>query len=254
MKNWIKSLRLPACFFFGMLVMISFKISNLVSVQLWLYIGATFFISCAAMVQNDWRDRFHDLKKGKCLAHDNARRYLMLVRVMWIVALSFAVAITIQNINLAVLPWAMIIISLIYSETRAVFMLPTVLVALSSACSVLFPVFIDYHLPLVWLLFLSILLSALAREIVKDLEDLEIDISYKRTLPQKIGRRPSEFVAGLSMLFGIMTTVLISPMALAGLPFCAFAQFYLFKRRAYLISKRFFDAGLTTSILTLWMI
>lgn len=252
MKDWIKSLRLPACFFYSLIVIVSFKISDLAPENLWLYISSAFFISCASMVQNDWRDRHHDLKKGKCLVLENEWKYFGLVVLMWVVAFSMAIAMAILMPKaVSVIPWAMIFLGLVYSETRKIFLLPMTLIALTAASSALFPVFQNYHHPIIWMFSVAMFVASLTHEIIKDLEDWTVDIGYKNTLPRKIGTRSSEMVAGILMILAFGLMALITSVTLAGLPFCAIAYYCLFKKRTYLAAKRFFDGGIITATLVL---
>lgn len=247
-------MRLPACLFYCLLVAVSFKLAGGHDERIWLYVASALFISCAAMVQNDWRDRYNDLKKGKTLATDWPKKYLILVLVVWALAIAAAFAVTFWSIKPSLIPWSMVLVGIIYSETRKIFMLPTVLIACTAASSVLFPVLEGRWLLSVWMLFASMFLASLAHEIVKDLEDLTVDVGYKNTLPQKTGAKWSEIVAGILMILSFVPMSFISPIVLLGLPFCAISYHYLFRRRAYLTAKRYFDGGMITATLLLWVL
>lgn len=208
MKGWIKTLRLPIVIMGGLLAIISFRISE------WNIIGflvAVFIIAAAlaTMAHNDWKDRFHDAKKGKNFALNNSNVLLRVVIFLWVIALFLLITLWIVNVSFGLLSILIIVSGLIYSEIRQIPLLPTILVAVTSASPVLYSIIISpsrssYHL------FVAIIFFMLGREILKDLDDQHIDVGYKWTLPVKIGARKSKLVAGMLIFFALVVGVYTS--------------------------------------------
>ncbi len=64
MKNWIKALRLSIVLMAGLLTIVAFKLAGHIN-EWFLPTLIVVSIGSATMMQNDLRDRFHDLKKKK---------------------------------------------------------------------------------------------------------------------------------------------------------------------------------------------
>ena len=253
MKEWAHSLRLTLGLFALALVLVSFKISNLSNENSWLCAITALATVCATMVQNDWRDRFQDTKKGIYLANNNPKKFFLLVIVLWVLAGSLSLILIYKNINPGILALLMIVSGLIYSETRKVPMLSIVLVCLTWASLVLFPVFPKCNSFQIWLLSIYLFLTIFGREIITDLKDIFVDRNYKWTIPQKLSIRQAEIVAVSLNLMGLIVAVMLSAKALLGIPFMLIALFFLFKRKDYRTSKTFFDLGMATVIIMLWV-
>jgi len=251
MREWVKSLRLSICIFAGVLTLVGLKIGNLDPGQYWLCAIAVIAVSCATMVQNDWRDRFHDVSKGKNLAHNNPKKFLAFTVGMWIIAIGLSYAVTIQNFRLSLPLWLAITSGLIYSETRKIPMMPIFLVCATSASCALFPIFVGRNPQQVWLLAISVFLVIFGREMTKDLDDVSVDGNYKWTVPQKFGTDQSTVMAGVSIVLGLSTAAMISVSAIWGLPFMLLAAYCLVVRRRYKTSKTLIDAGMAVAIIAL---
>jgi geranylgeranylglycerol-phosphate geranylgeranyltransferase len=63
--------------------------------------------------------------------------------------------------------------------------------------------------PLVLTLFLMAVLVNLSREILKDMEDIDGDIEFRRTLPIRVGLKKSKAIATISCFFAIMISLLV---------------------------------------------
>ena len=238
--------------FAGALVLVSFKISHLpINYKAWLCAITVVAIACATMVQNDWRDRVQDVKRGKRLAHDNPRKFFIFLLVMWTIAIAFSLVIIFMNNKLGLLALLMITSGLLYSETRKIVLAPILFVCVTGASSVLFPVFAGYNSFQTWLLFLAIFAVVFGREISNDLKDVFADKNYKWTLPQKLGTYYSKIIAGISVILGLMMAVIISPKALIGLPLIIVAVFKMIKQSDQEAFRLFLDIGMALSIIAI---
>lgn len=249
MGEWIKSLRLSVCIFAGILSVVSFKICNIDTGKFWLCGVAVVVIACATMVHNDWRDRFHDVKKGKCLAVKNPKKYLAFDVAMWIIAVGLSIVVTTQNFRLSLLLWLATLSGLLYSETRRIPMVPIFLVSVTSASATLFPVSVFGSSLKPWLFFFAILMTIFGREIIKDLQDVNVDSGYKWTLPLKLGVGYSKILASVSIVAGLLIMATLSLKVILALPFTLFATYLLISKSRYQGSKRLADAGMVTALL-----
>jgi 4-hydroxybenzoate polyprenyltransferase len=247
--QWIKSLRLSICAFVPVLVLIGFRLCNLGFEKAWLCSFAMLAVACATMVHNDWRDRFHDVRKGKTLAYTQPRKYLAFTVLMWFIAIASSFAIYVENTMLSAVPWMAIALGLIYSETRKIPMVPIFIVSFTSASPVLFPLFLDHGSPKMWFLFFAVSVTIFAREIVKDLEDVDVDYGYKWTLPLKVGRSFSEGLVIACISLGWLFLSAISLRVLIGLPMMLLTIYILSKRKEHSKSKMLLDISTAIGIL-----
>jgi 4-hydroxybenzoate polyprenyltransferase len=142
LKEWIKALRLPAVLLAGLLTLASFKISGLLLSEAILPALTVILVASAYMVQNDWRDRFHDVKKGKTLAFSQSNKFLLFVVIIWTLALVSIVLTWRQDDRFGVFLVSIFLLGLVHPETRRIALVPITLTAVISASSALFPVFI----------------------------------------------------------------------------------------------------------------
>jgi 4-hydroxybenzoate polyprenyltransferase len=248
--QWIKSLRLSICAFVPVLVLIGFsRLCNLSFEKAWLCGFAMLVIACATMVYNDWRDRFHDVRKGKTLAHTQPRKFFFFTVMIWLIAIVVSLAVYIDNPKLSVILWVAIALGLIYSETRKIPMVPIFIVSITSASPVLFPLFLGHSSPKMWLLFFVVGAIIFGRELIKDLEDVNVDHDYKWTLPLRVGTNFSERLAAACILVGWIFLSIISIKVFMALPLMLFAIYILIKRKEYSKSKKLLDINLAMGIL-----
>jgi 4-hydroxybenzoate polyprenyltransferase len=186
MKHWLKSLRLPIVLFASFLVIISFQLVHHLDRAPLPTIVVT-VIACATMVQNDWRDRTHDRKKGKLLASDRPNHFFLWTLMLWLIAIAIVVYGSSSNPRFGILPILAIVAGMVYSETRHITLLPLLFAALISAAPILFPIFLGFSSPLLVWLFVATATIILSREIIKDIDDVIIDRGYKKTLPLLVG-------------------------------------------------------------------
>lgn len=255
--NWIKALRLPICFLAALLAVTSFRLSD-VTVN-WLAVIAVFFIACAAMLQNDWRDRDHDARKGKRLALDHPRPFFRLLVVVWVIVCGLVYITVFSRVaaagDIGILLAVTAFASLVYSEIRRIPMASILLVSTTSAAPALLPVVAGVNkTETVWMLFLSVMLIIFGREIIKDLKDKKIDYGYKWSIPIAAGDKRAKIIALAAVALGIVVAVKISPMVLpASLVIIISAIMRVCEQRLSLKIEMlwFFDAGVALAILSL---
>ena len=245
---WIKSLRLPICFLAGLLAIASFKIADIpIS---WLSVAAVFFGACATMLQNDWRDRYHDIRKGKTLALKYPRAFLALLLAFWAIACSLAITVGIENINAGIVLFLMALAGLAYSEVRRIPMAPVTLVVFTSGSPVLLPIAAGAEANKVLWLFLSTALIIFGREITKDIDDHQIDGGYKWTIPLAVGSQWAKTIAVIAIAAGLAVAVKVSAAVLPAIILAVIGLILLLRWASPKAARICLDAGVALAILT----
>jgi len=251
MTDYIKALRLPIVFLAGLLCCVSYKISEAGELPI-LPIIFTVFLAGTCMVQNDWRDRKHDVRKGKFFASNNERPFLIYLLILWLVTAGLAIGLWQKQAELGYFALAYIFCGLIYSETRKMPFLPAFLVAIVSASPVLFPA-VSFRSQAPVLLFLSTSLLIFGREILKDLDDMRCDKGYKWTLPVSLGQKKSKLIAGLFILSASATSLILSLKTFPGVLFLLAASAILLANEKHSIAKRLIDIGILLTLVSLYI-
>jgi len=248
MKEWVKAPRLPICLMAGVLTIVSFKLVNRTH-EAFLPALAVFAIACATMVQNDWRDRFHDINKGKTLALRQPLRFQLFLYAAWISAVAVCLMLFQVDYRQGAICALMMVSGLLYSEARRIPMLPLITVAVTSASPVLLAMFGQENKASQITLFVLIFGTILGREIIKDLMDREIDFGYKWTLPVVVGNYFSKAVViNLAVLFMIPGVLFLgSPISV---PLIFAACFFLAWKRQYLIARTAIDIAIVCALIT----
>lgn len=249
MINWIKALRLPVATLAILLAYVSFKISS-VDVNSTALV-ALFFISCATMLQNDWRDRYHDIEKGKILAIKKSHLFFICLDTLWIISFLLILAATAENKALGIILALVALCGVLYSETRRVPFLPIFLVSITSASPTLLPIAIGADWHKIWPLSITAALIILGREITKDIEDAHIDVGYKWTIPVAFGREKAELAAVIAITAGLIVILAISFLALPALIFGLRGVFLIINRGSLRVSRGFLDLSMAFSMMLL---
>lgn len=189
----------------------TFAQSNVIQTALLLI--AVFCGTSATMVWNDFVDREHDLKKDKTHAYRNQGAYIALSRRLWIVCASCCVWASKPEVFgwLQIGIFCLCIVGIYYSYTYQTPGLPALAVGFASASPSLFALFVPHprSIALGLALFGGVMLTICTREILKDLEDEEVDRGYKATLPVLLGRHTSKQLAAHILIYGAL---LLSPL------------------------------------------
>ena len=249
MTAWLKSLRLPVCLLSSLLTIASFRLGK-VNIP-WLVVTAVFFIACSTMLQNDWRDRRHDSRKGKMLALQYPQLFLGLLLVFWITTGCLIFAAAIESSGIEVILVVMALAGLIYSEIRRIPIASIVLVALTSGSPALLSIMTGASRNQMGLLFLSTALVIFGREITKDLDDERIDSGYKWTIPLAIGSKWAKIVAIVAILAGLAVATQISPMVLPSMLFATVGVIMLACNFQPKITRTWLDVGIAIIIVTI---
>ncbi len=175
-KQWIKTMRLSVTIPAGLLVHASAKLAH--EETNWILVLEAFLVASMAMIHNDYYDRTNDIKKGKSFAFENPQQFKIIIILGWTIVFALALS-TLLKYWLVLIP--VILISLVYSYTRKVMYVPVLCVAFTSASP-----FLIGHLDLEknkfnYVFFGITFLAIYAREMVKDIEDYQVDKNWKST-------------------------------------------------------------------------
>jgi len=253
MTAWIRSFRLPVVILAVLLTVVSFKISDQIDSVL-LPALTVAITAIGYMLQNDWRDRFHDMKKGKFLASRAPKQFLALTITVWIAALVCTALMWKQDYRLSWLPISVIMLGLVHPETRHFFLLPQITTSLITASTVLFPMFLGRGSETLWLLFTSVALIIFSREIIKDLDDMHIDKGYKRTLPLAIGGQNAATVAVGILAMSSFALLALPHLFFIGIPFLLASAICLLMKMGHAIAKIILDAGMGTTLVFILLV
>lgn len=250
-NGWVKSLRLQTAFMAGVLTLVSFRISEWNNIA---FIVAIFIVivASATMAHNDWRDRFHDSKKGKNFALIKSNSFFKFVIFLWIISLCLATTLLTINTHFGLLSFVIIVAGLIYSETRRVPFLPAIIVAITSASPTLYPILLKPN-RLSWFLFIATALFIFSSEIIKDISDMKNDLGYKRTIPIIIGAKQSKIVAGVIIILAQIIALNISLCTLIGAPLFLISVFYLITNKNYREIEKTLDFAMMTILIVLFI-
>lgn|SRR3989344_4595939 len=249
MRAWIKSLRLFVCVLASFLAITGFKLAG--ADTSWVAVAAVFFIASATMLQNDWRDRFHDVRKGKKLVLQHQGAFLALLLAFWAVCGGLIVIVAVHNYRVGAVLAIVALAGIAYSETRKIPLVPIMLVSLASASPAVLPLVSGANSEKLWPLFLSVTLVIFAREITKDLGDKHIDGGYKWTIPLVLEDQRSRILVAVATVAGLIAATSVSLTILPAASLTFVGVVLLVRGASPRMSRKFFDAGMALVILTL---
>lgn len=215
LRNLIKTARLPECSLVTLLCLLGFAVANTPPHATTL--AGLFCVVLATMIHNDWRDRLHDLNKGKTFAADHPTLLAASAGVMWIVCLGILIQVFSVNRNAAVMLFAMMAVGLLYSEARRIPFLSITLVTLTVASATLTPIAFGASLSNVLPLFVTTVLIMFGRENLHDINDVLADRGYKKTIPVVLGDKAARIASAVTLTSGCITALSISYIATFGI-------------------------------------
>lgn len=187
-------------------------------------------LTMSIMVFNDWKDREHDRKKGKCFASEHSAA--LCSYWVWLSAVTgmFLLWLAMQDIHVAALCAVVWCVGIAYSYVPHWYLVQNVIVAVCASspalCGAVYYGSVNAECALTFLLFMSLLFMA---EVYKDIEDAPIDSGYKATLPVRIGHIPTVCcLIGLTYIPAMLAVLHPNPWVLrvmyVGAPLLVFSQ------------------------------
>ena len=178
--QWINAMR-PLCGMSTALLVVSgFRHSH--QPTDWIVVVAVFFLTSTAMLWNDYHDRELDVAKGRFLASRHPVWFLRYALAFAVISLGLSVFVWWHTPLFGMLCVGLWITSMIYNKVQNNPIAKNVIVSLSVAATVMFPLLFDSKILSLWIMAGSILVIISAREFIKDVEDMEADRGKKRTL------------------------------------------------------------------------
>lgn len=252
MLTWLKLLRPTTALLAAIFTVAAFKVAHL-SIP-WIVVATMMTLASAAMLINDWRDRYHDVPKGKNVPIKRAREFIVFMLCIWGTACALITFSFILNgIGMGVALTVIATACLLYSETRQVVLVPGVFVAATAASPALLPTTIGAEMRDVLPLFLLGFFVVLGREILKDIEDAKIDPGYKWTIPVVVGMLWSKVIAITMIAVGLGFAISISSLTIPGIVVASLQTVVLAnaKGSSLKIPRTMLDLGLTIIMFSL---
>jgi 4-hydroxybenzoate polyprenyltransferase len=206
-------------------------------------LASVFFLSCAARLQNDWRDRHQDIKRGKVFASSHQRLFLLCLLSCWAVCCLLIAVTAYHNGISALLLTTAALAGLLYSETRKVPWLPISLAAITSAGPTFLPSTLEPNAARMLPLFAAAALLIFGREILMDLRDKEYDGDYKWTIPLAYGDRAAKWLAIVSIAGACIAIVTISPLAIGGVLVAGKGLMLFYRNASPVTTMNWLDMG-----------
>ena len=248
MTNIFKSARLPECFLVVALGFLGFKFSEIpTNIEA---LVVLFFIILSTMLQNDWRDRVHDINKGKTFAHNKPKQFIVYVVLMWMVSFGSILQLSFSNPLVSGILLVMAIVGLFYSEARHVPFLSVTLVTITVASSTLLPLGFGSSFGDIALLFFTTACIMFGRETLHDINDVRVDIGYKKTIPVIIGDTVARISSMISLLIGCILAIIISPLNIISVCFILWGLSIVLKDPLVTTVRKRIDIGLVLLALT----
>ncbi|HLC79921.1 MAG TPA: UbiA family prenyltransferase [archaeon] len=187
LKKYLEIARLHNCAIAGIGVFVGYAIANhsiAITTQLGTGILAAFAITAAGNAINDYFDAEIDLKLGKGKIAKNQLSVLLFSALLFSAGILLSLTINIQAFAIASIVSGLLI--LYSSAMQSYKFLGNYVVAAGTALTLVFGAAIAQRYDAIFLLALAAFLANVAREIIKDTEDIEGDRGIKNTLPMLI--------------------------------------------------------------------
>jgi len=176
-------------------------------------VSTSALLTSAIVVLNDYFDRFHDQKKGRVLASEQTTFFVLFVVAIWVFTLGGIVIVYMAYPFGGIAFFVLALIGTIYYCFRHIAFLSALTVGicyggLSVPAAAIATESVSTDA--IWA-FLAVLMFVVARETIFDIEDVSIDMGYKKTLPVLLGPKIAKHLAGGGLVVGFMLTLAISP-------------------------------------------
>ncbi len=242
--QWINATRPGATLASAFFAIASFRYSNL-PIN-WLIVVTVYIVAILAMLWNDFYDRYSDIKKGRALAFKQPVKFLCFTIFVGLIALILILAIFMQNVVFGYWICFLFGLSLIYPYTQKNYLAKNIIVAAAVANAVIFPWFIN-GAPRVLLIWAIIFLVISARELLKDIEDIIVDLGVKNTLATNFGARFAITVSASNLAIASIVATLSFTMPFVSI-FVFSASLILLCKRNIQLAKLWIDVGLLSLI------
>ena len=207
--QWIKALRLPSGIGTALAVISGFLHGHQ-SID-WSVVLTVFFITCLAMLWNDYHDREIDVAKGRPLANRHPLWFLLYTMVFAVISLGFSVFVMFHSLPFGVLCIGMWTTCMLYCKAQKNPIAKNAIVSLNVGATVVFPLLVDSTILALWIMAGSLVVITSVREYVKDVADMEVDRGKKRTLALVVNSQMDKgsAIRWRDLLFKILLLVIL---------------------------------------------
>jgi 4-hydroxybenzoate polyprenyltransferase len=251
-KNIFTALRLPECSLVVFLSFLSFKISN--TPISFLLLISLFFITASTMLQNGWRDRQHDIKKGKTIHKEKPSFFILWLFIFWLTSSLLSVSVFYSQHLTGCILFAMIAVGLLYSEARHIPFLSIFLVTITVASVTLLPMGFSATGRELLPLFLVVIFLMFGRENLHDIADMTADTSYKKTIPIIFGDYTARIISVITLIIGSIIALVINPVSIFGSVFILLGILQIPKEQNLIKVRQKIDTGLVLITLSFLII
>ncbi len=241
MFKFIKAMRISDCLLMVTIGLIGFKYAG-VPYSILLLV-ALFSVITVTMLQNDWRDRVHDIGKGKMLATQKPFLFLCWLIFFWILCVVLVSMVVFKYHFWGILFVGMALVGAIYSEARRIPLLSVTIVTITVASTTLLPMVFGVEFKMLWPLFVSVALIMFGRETLHDIADIEVDRGYKKTVPIVFGDKFARTISTITLLIGCGILISISAASVVGTIFVAWGLSKVYKETRLITSRKKIDFG-----------
>lgn len=191
--KWVRAIRPSSGATTSLLVVSGFRHSDL-PVN-WAVVITVCLLTCLAMVWNDYHDRDYDIAKGRVLANTNPIQFHRLALLFASVSLTMSGYVWWGKPSFGFLCFAMWVACMVYPFAQNNALSKNLIVSLTMAATVMFPIMDGVSVPRLWLMAALITIIVSIREHAKDVVDVEVDRGKKKTLALVLKNNPSKRVA-----------------------------------------------------------
>lgn len=248
----LKSIRISHCFLVVLLGFIGYKYSGIDPNSLILL--TLFSIIAVTMVQNDWEDRVHDLKKGKRFAYENSQVYFMWLILAWIFCMLMMIIVFRINFITFLFFTIFVVLAFFYSRARKVPFLSLILVTISVPSSLLIPLTFGSSFSSISLVFAATFFIMFGRETLHDVADTNADIGYKKTLSVLKGETLPRILSTITLFIGCLFSIIFLPSSLFGASFILWGITRIEEDKDLIWVRRRVDIGILLTVLILALV
>ncbi len=249
MIELIKAMRLPEGIMVVLIAYIGFKYTGIKADLFAILI--LFFIVSVTMLQNNWRDRSHDLGKGKRFAHEKPKLFLSWLVTFWLICSLLLAILFFKNQTETYILFLFAILGLFYPEARRITFLSITLVSLMVGGATLLPLAFGGNFISLLPLFIATTLIMFGRENLHDIADTEVDRGYKKTIPLVLGDRIARIASATALIIGCGFAIFISYYATLGSLFILWGLIGVMKDPRVIVVRKRVDIGLALLVLSL---
>ncbi|OGE81311.1 MAG: hypothetical protein A2826_02005 [Candidatus Doudnabacteria bacterium RIFCSPHIGHO2_01_FULL_43_23] len=177
--RWIMALRPSSGVATALLVASGFRHGNL-AIN-WTVVVSVFLMTYLAMVWNDYHDRDADIAKGRFLASSHPVYFRNMAFFLSIASITMSLRVMWQNQAFGFLCLAIWSACMFYPFAKTNALAKNMIVSLTMASTVTFPLLEGVHAPMLWLMAIITTITVSVREHTKDIEDVEVDRGRKKT-------------------------------------------------------------------------